>query len=170
MINSISKTNSNYPQPTLMFGLWCQMWLQPVKNIDLQLKGNWYYSKGLINGRQKMFRTTKLISALSTRFSHFRQVFKHLLLRFFFRFYTHRLFRLCRVLFFSLTCCPSLEFPSSSKMLCIKCFLSTLDFGCVFHTGTLFWVFADRLHLLVQYFCFKNILVSWNYPVYVQLC
>ena len=37
MINPISKTNSNYSYPTLMFRLWRQMWLQPVENIDIDL-------------------------------------------------------------------------------------------------------------------------------------
>ena len=46
MINSISKTNSNYPSPTLMFGLRRQMRLQPVENVDadLQPEENRYYS------------------------------------------------------------------------------------------------------------------------------
>ena len=46
MINPISKTNSNYPKPTLMFGLWRHMWLQLVENIDIDLQAeeNWYCS------------------------------------------------------------------------------------------------------------------------------
>ena len=42
MINPISKTNSNYPHPTLMFGLWRQMWLQPVENSDIDLQPDEY--------------------------------------------------------------------------------------------------------------------------------
>ena len=38
MINLISETNSNYPQPTLIFGWWRQMWLQPVENIHIDLQ------------------------------------------------------------------------------------------------------------------------------------
>ena len=38
MINSISKTNSNSPLPTLMSGLWRQVRLQQVENIDINLQ------------------------------------------------------------------------------------------------------------------------------------